>query len=520
MYLSSLTLQYGSLMFGKPVPAKMFVQAILWCLLVAVARAYSSFELVCTRPTDSVNFVTNPDARGTLEILWGSLFTLVACTWTIHHPNLPEQRDGRDPGFRGALIWGAKDFWESAKLAFVTILAPELIISVALDQLRLAMKVEQALREEAREDGVPWTLVHGHYAAMGGFVIRHDRANHPAREGLPYHLTADDVISLRKKRHIKLPKITRDQLCDKDKSDPLIKIIAIVQILWSMIQIITRAARHLPISLLELNVLALAACALFVYGLCWYKPKQVQVATTLLTFDNEIPPEVEKGLEQVEMGAAWVILFDTAEWLQVIRNIRPLQGAPLPNTRIQFNQDKTEDESDDMGGEEKFERSLDEEAAVSTRDDEEGEDTTSDDAYRAENLLKKIMVAIVRTGKRGVAGSLFIAATVFGAVHVAGWNFEFPTRVEQIIWRCASVYILALPLMIVILFYAGRFLFCKTLRFDEERVHSLFSHGGTVLSWVYLLARMCVLVDTVRNFFYLPPGAFIATWTVNIPHFA
>ncbi|KAK0725548.1 hypothetical protein B0H67DRAFT_598769 [Lasiosphaeris hirsuta] len=392
----------------------MFIQVLLWCLLVAVGSGYTTFDPVCTRPVGSVNFVSSPDARGTMEILCGSLFTFIACTWTIHHPNVPEQRDGRNQGLKGDLHWGLKRAWESAKLALVTVLAPELIISIAWDQRRIARRVKRELQEKAAEDGVPWTLVHGHFAAMGGFVIRYNKSvkGESERGGVPYHLTADDVIFLRKSGRLKkLPNVTRDELCDKSKSDPLLKLIAICQISWSIIQISARAIRRLPISLLELNVLALAACAIVIYGLCWYKPKHVQVARTILTYKGDIPD-------------------------------------PL-----------------------------------------------------------------------GVAGSLFVAATLFGAVHVAGWNLGFPTRGEQIVWRGAGTYILTLPCMIVLLYLIGCFL-GQILRLKEETLHSLLGFGGTLLCWVYLFARFFILVETVRTFISLPSNVFIATWTVNIPHFA
>lgn len=265
--------------------ANMFVQVVLLCcLFTAVGWGYNTFDPVCTRPEGPVNFVSNPDVRGTMEIVWGSLFTLIACTWTIHHPNVPEQRDGRNPGRKGDLWWGLKSAWESAKLALATILVPELIISIAWDQRRIAGKVGRELKKQIAKDKAPWSLVHGHYAAMGGFVIRYNLASEEGRGGVPYHLTADDVIFLRKSGHLdKLPHITYDELCDKSKSDPLLKVIAVFQIMWSIIQISARAIRHLPISLLELNVLALAACALVVYLLCWDKPKHVTVATTILT---------------------------------------------------------------------------------------------------------------------------------------------------------------------------------------------------------------------------------------------
>jgi len=182
---------------------------------------------------------------------------------------------------------------------------------------------------------------------MGGFVIRYNTSLEEEKErgGKPYHLTADDVIFLRERGILeRLPDVSRDELCDKSKSDPLLKLIAICQILWSIIQISTRAIRRLPISLLELNVLALAACAIVIYGLCWYKPKHVQVAMTVLTYPGEIPPLVKKKLEAVEMSAAWVILFNTAREFKVIGNTYPPKGAPLSNTRIQLGDEKTGDE--------------------------------------------------------------------------------------------------------------------------------------------------------------------------------
>ncbi|KAK0712179.1 hypothetical protein B0T21DRAFT_415750 [Apiosordaria backusii] len=78
-----------------------------WCF-VAAAGAYTTFQPACTTPTDPVNFVSSPDSHGSLEILWTSLLTIFACTWAIHHPNVPEQRDGRDPGWKGDFRWGLK----------------------------------------------------------------------------------------------------------------------------------------------------------------------------------------------------------------------------------------------------------------------------------------------------------------------------------------------------------------------------------------------------------------------------
>lgn len=121
--------------------------------------------------------------------------------------------------------------------------------------------------------------------------------------------------------------------------------------------------------------------------------------------------------------------------------------------------------------------------------------------------------------KLGVAASLFVAATLFGAVHVAGWNLGFPTLAEQIIWRCAGIYILTLPCTIALLYPIG-LLLGRTLGLKNGTVHSFLGLACALLSWVYLFARLFILVETVRTFVSLPSNVFIATWTVNIPHFA
>jgi len=104
-------------------------------LLSTAAVALDTFQPICTAPNFPVSFVFIPNSRGTLEIIWGCVFAIFACTWTIHHPNLPQQRR------KGRRSWGEnlkcdlRDFWEATKLAFYTIIAPEAIVSVACSEL-------------------------------------------------------------------------------------------------------------------------------------------------------------------------------------------------------------------------------------------------------------------------------------------------------------------------------------------------------------------------------------------------
>ncbi|KAI1639672.1 hypothetical protein F4809DRAFT_656560 [Biscogniauxia mediterranea] len=294
-------------------------QLLFFCL-ARVVGSYTVFETTCAKPTTSANFVSSPDSRGTLDILWSSLFTIIACTWTIQHPNLPEQRNGD-------LKSRLQSIYENAKWMVFTALAPEVIIMAAVHDLLAAMKSYQKLQEFSEKDGLEWTLTHCFYANMGGFVIRIR-----AKEGLeyhnPYHLTANDIHRLRKERVLQtLPSITKEEIDDKSKSDSFVKALAVTQILWTTLQIVVRAARKLSISQLELAVLAFAVCAVIIYVLYWNKPKSIRTATVIEEYDDGIPYEVLRLLN----GSSTNIELIKDFFFPLIndRFESPQQGSPL-----------------------------------------------------------------------------------------------------------------------------------------------------------------------------------------------
>ena len=78
-----------------------------------------------------------------------------------------------------------------------------------------------------------------------------------------------------------LPKISKEDILDKSKSDNLSKMISIVQALWMLAQIIGRLIMDLPVTLLEVNTLAHIMCAIVIYVLWWDKPKLINEPTKL-----------------------------------------------------------------------------------------------------------------------------------------------------------------------------------------------------------------------------------------------
>ncbi|KUJ08649.1 uncharacterized protein LY89DRAFT_322174 [Mollisia scopiformis] len=78
-----------------------------------------------------------------------------------------------------------------------------------------------------------------------------------------------------------LPDLSDEDIQDKSKSDPFTKLVVLVQILWLVISIPTRAGMHYSTSQLEVLTLAFAVCSLLSYVFSWHKPQDVGTAFVL-----------------------------------------------------------------------------------------------------------------------------------------------------------------------------------------------------------------------------------------------
>ncbi|KAL7912217.1 hypothetical protein GGI35DRAFT_444737 [Trichoderma velutinum] len=431
--------------------------------LIPLVQAYHVFDTNCSVPSTLSNYVSSPNTRGTLDILWSSLFTLLACTWTLQHPNVPEQREGRDPGLSGDMKWALKGFYRATMRMFWTIIAPELIIGAASREGTSAREDYKKMQKLVEDGKGSWTLTHSYYANMGGFVIRGPvKPSGEIKYHDPYHLNSKGIVALLEGEHIdKLPDVTEEEIKDKSKGDLFVKAIAVGQIAWSVIQIIGRAARRLPVSPLEVAVVAFAVCAVFIYGLYWNKPQRVGIVTTIhlketsLTEDGAVPEAVLDALQDAQQ---------IERYFGRIFSPGSLPGAPI---------------------------SLD-------------------------KKKREFGAAWV-----GLAG-----ATAFGAIHIVAWNFAFPSRVELIFWRCASIFTAAVPFTLMLLSWLSFWWGHKPTKRSQRPLdrRERFINKVTVNltlnlgMHIYIVARLFILVEMFRTLCFLPPGSYVSTWTSNIPH--
>ena len=109
---------------------------------------------------------------------------------------------------------------------------------------------------------------------------------------------------------------------------------------------------------------------------------------------------------------------------------------------------------------------------------------------------------------------------IFGGLHCLAWNFVFPSEVEELIWKVASLTVLFTPVL-------------PLLVFPLEWISDFFRHGrltglGAILSLIagflqlsfYVLARLTLLMEAVVLLRQQPATAFQAiNWSTFIPHF-
>ncbi|KIJ14622.1 hypothetical protein PAXINDRAFT_169569, partial [Paxillus involutus ATCC 200175] len=121
------------------------------------------------------------------------------------------------------------------------------------------------IQREFRDRPWTWTRTHGFFALMGGFVLQ-DGAKRTAFE------SRYDPERLLKTKKIMNPRIEKEQISGRSKSDGLGNTILVLQLSWFILQVVARAANKLAITLLEIDTLALATLSIPLFFFWWSKP--------------------------------------------------------------------------------------------------------------------------------------------------------------------------------------------------------------------------------------------------------
>ncbi len=112
-------------------------------------------------------------------------------------------------------------------------------------------------------------------------------------------------------------------------------------------------------------------------------------------------------------------------------------------------------------------------------------------------------------------------AILFGSLHCLAWDFTFPTSIERLLWRISAILTNGLPILAMI----TNLIFWKVVAPAMDRRHKVGLPGviayyvRIAFSVPYIFARLYVLVEVFRALAFLPPPAFRATWSSNLPHY-
>ena len=258
------------------------------------------------------------------------------------------------------------------------------------------------------------------------------------------------------------PEVTAEELGDRSKGDALVNAAAVFQVTWLAAQIVARAFQNLAITLLEVTVLAFAACAMITYIAFWNKPKDVEVPV-YIDIPNVLTREQIIGLA-ARSPVSSIIVHEF--WLHgvairaIADNIFPTSlGIPL---RLPF---------------------------------------VKDTIY-------------VNPGLFGMA----FGGSLFGAVHFSAWNFEFPTMVEKIMWRVSCIILVLMPPVSIFIYWMTLHI-ARRWGTTDNKVNKLFKPLEYMFVPFYFFARVFLLIEVFRSLAYLPPSAFQEVeWPSAIPH--
>lgn len=264
-------------------------------------QAQDDTPLNTTRAT--VGWVYGPNYRSTYDIVFSCVLTMGLCVWSALHLNIPAVTDSK-----------ARKWFRNAVWVGFGVFAPEGVMFSAYKNYAAAKSLLNAMKTEtvcdrcksqpqeglekvrslstsdhnniytADEKGRNWTMLHGYYAGLGGFVVDLDSDTASAvfnteSDARRLTLTPQGMLLLRECGLV--PHIEEREIRDKGNSDGLAKAIVVFQAGWLIVQCVARLAYSLPVTLLEVNTIGHVICALFIYALWWKKPREIEEPTII-----------------------------------------------------------------------------------------------------------------------------------------------------------------------------------------------------------------------------------------------
>jgi hypothetical protein len=340
----------------------------------------------------------------------------------------------------------------------ITILAPEIMFGKALAELMAARQDKKAMKDLAREDGVEWDLYHTFFANMGGFTTKPEVISTPGGESQIASVEVSVSVLGHTLQHMRVEHhISRL---------PAITSVAIYDKSKASLFIKFLAAAQILSNIVQLvvrainkNDIALIEIATSAFSAC---------AIVIYSLLMHKPQKVRVPLQLVPASAT---LLSTICHENASVAIRPRRWVGRENM------------DEDVGS---------------------WEVVPNDIVIRGRHNIN------FETG-------VVFRAVVVGAIHCCAWYLPFPTHAEKLTWRTCSIFI-TISTPFVFLPSLGAHLIKEGSLLQKVVFERLFALNY-VAGCLYVLARLFLLLECVRQLFFQPPGAYVSTtWPAFLPN--
>ena len=365
------------------------------------------------------------------------------------------------------------------------IMGPEFVVGFATGQ---KVEARRSVEMWKRSGYNGWTMRHGFYANMGGFVVE-------PRDSKPFPVNSKQLHYLVTRGYTPFPSISGKDIWDKSKQDGFQKILTLVQTLWFSIQVLGRAIQHLPVTTLELTTFGFVFCTFAAYYQWSDKPLDVEsptiipleASTAQILVEAGNLPGANKPYSQTPLD---FIDNQSPSWLTEIQPHLHFRMGPRERPLPRFTNDK---------------------------------------------------FPVIGAGKDTFV--LFTVIMAYCCLHFIAWKFFFPTHVERILWRVGCITIVATTFIFLACesyqdgHRLGRWQRWYLKMFPKNPVH--LARVDTMekkrremefvpfwevvimspVTMIYTLARTYIIVEVFVSLRSLPSGAFNSVnWSNFIPH--
>ncbi|KAF8641299.1 hypothetical protein AX16_010078 [Volvariella volvacea WC 439] len=422
--------------------------------------------------------------RTIFDILYSCIGVILLCTYISIHHNIPDQHDS----------W-AKVTWSKLRTTLYALIAPEIVIMWAIRQWIMARRIAK----ENRYRG--WTATHGFFIQMGGLVQCTKEGERTIYKVIcpPHSWERTELTS------IKIPRIPEKEIQDHGKGDFLAKAIVVVQTTWFVAQCIARRVQGLTLTEIELVTLAFATLNVITYGLWWNKPLNIGYPIYFDENGNRVDGPLATDKEPGD-DEERVKVWEGAWYERIWRNIRNgvAQWGGACGDAWEYTKESWKDYYIKYGVSAviaaPFLTVFLPLADMMMERGDKNQMTSVHPFYAAPMNRNEENLSIIYGSVIGV---------IFGAIHLIGWSFQFPTTIELWLWRASSLALTVIPLCFTI----GVAVF---VLYDYNEISRSTAFVGAPL---YLAARIILLFLAFFTLRDLPVSAYQnVRWTEYIPH--